>query len=47
MRKNEPRSRYFGLPLPRPNLNADFAEQAKSYAHELADRSSVTPRSAH
>ena len=32
MRKNEPRSRYFGVPLPRPNLKADFAEQAQSYA---------------
>jgi len=46
MRKNEPRRRYFGVPLPRPNLKSDFTEQAQSYAHELADRSSVTPRSA-
>ena len=38
MRKNEPRSRYFGIPLPRPNLKADYAEQAKSYAGELADK---------
>lgn len=37
MRNNEPRSSYFGLPLPRPNLKADYAEQAKRYAHELAD----------
>lgn len=38
MRKNEPRRRYFGVPLPRPNLKADYAEQAKSYAHALTDK---------
>jgi hypothetical protein len=38
MRKNEPRSRYFGVPLPRPNLKADYAEEAKRYADELADK---------
>ena len=38
MRKNEPRRRYFGMPLPRPNLKADFAEQAKLYADQLADK---------
>jgi hypothetical protein len=37
MRKNEPRSSYSGVPLPRPNLTAHYAEQAKLYAHELAD----------
>ena len=40
MRKNEPRSRYFDVRLPRPNLKVDFAEQARSFAHELADRAS-------
>jgi hypothetical protein len=38
MRKNEPRRHYFGVPLPRPNLKEDYAEQAKSYARELADK---------
>lgn len=38
MRKNEPRSRYFDVRLPRPNLKLDFAEQAQRFAHELADR---------
>ena len=38
MRKNEPRSRYFGVPLPRPNLKADYAEGAKRYADELAEK---------
>jgi hypothetical protein len=37
MRKNEPRRRYFGVPLPRANLKADYAEGAKRYADELAD----------
>jgi hypothetical protein len=37
MRKNEPRSHYLGVPLPRPNLKADYAEHAKRYADELAD----------
>jgi hypothetical protein len=37
MRKNEPRSRYLGLSLPRANLKADYAEQAKRYADVLAD----------
>jgi len=37
MRKDEPRSRYLGLPLPRPNLKADYAEQAKRFAHDLVD----------
>ena len=37
MRRNEPRSRYLGLPLPRPNLKADYAEQAKRYAQQLVD----------
>jgi menaquinone-dependent protoporphyrinogen IX oxidase len=36
MRKNEPRSRYLGLALPRPNLRANYVEQAKRYADELA-----------
>jgi hypothetical protein len=26
------------VPLPRPNLKEDYAEQAKSYARELADK---------
>jgi menaquinone-dependent protoporphyrinogen IX oxidase len=38
MGKNEPRSRYLGVPLPRPNLRADYTEQAKRYADELADK---------
>ena len=38
MRKNESRSRYFGVPLPRPNLKADYAEGARRYADELADK---------
>jgi flavodoxin len=38
MRKNEPRSRYLGLSLTRPNLKADYAEQAKRYADKLADQ---------
>ena len=38
MRKNEPRSRYLGIPLPRPNLKAEYAQQAKGYAGELADK---------
>jgi len=37
MRKNEPRSRYFGVPLPRPNLKADYADGARRYANELAE----------
>ena len=45
MRKNEPRSHFFGVPLPRPNLKPDFTEQVQSYARELADACSVTPRS--
>ena len=43
MRKNEPRSRYFDVRLPRPNLKVDFAEQARSFAHELADGASSSP----
>jgi len=38
MRKNEPRRRYFGVPLPRPNLRRDYGEGAKRYADELADK---------
>ena len=38
MRKNEPRNHYLGVPLPRPNLTADYAQHAKSYADELADK---------
>lgn len=38
MQKNEPRSRYLGVPLPRPNLKADYAEQARRYAQELDDK---------
>ena len=38
MRTNEPKRHYFGVPLPRPNLKAQYAEQAKGYADELADQ---------
>ena len=38
MRTNEPRRHYLGVPLPRPNLQADYAQQAKRYADELADK---------
>ena len=38
MRKNEPRSHYLGLSLPRANLKANYAEHAKRYADELADQ---------
>ena len=44
MRKNEPRRRYLGIPLPRPNLRADYADDAKRFAAELAD--TQTPSSA-
>ena len=37
MRRNEPRNHYLGVPLPRPNLKADYAEQARRYADQLAD----------
>jgi hypothetical protein len=37
MRKNEPRRRYLGVALPRPNLKADYADQATRYAEQLAD----------
>jgi hypothetical protein len=38
MRKGEARRRRFGVPLPRPNLRANYADQAKQYADELGDR---------
>ncbi len=38
MRKNEPRRRYLGVPLPRPNLRENYAEEAKRFANELAER---------
>jgi hypothetical protein len=38
MRKNEPRNHYLGVPLPRPNLRADYAEQAHRYADDVADK---------
>ncbi len=38
MRKNEPRRRYLGVPLPRPNLKEDFAEQARTFADGLYDK---------
>ena len=48
MRKNEPRRRYFGVPMPRPNLKANFAEQAKATQISWQTRSSapqpLTPR---
>jgi hypothetical protein len=43
MRKNEPRSRYLGLSLPRANLKANYAEHAKRYADELADQVFAPP----
>ncbi|MGZ6616815.1 MAG: flavodoxin family protein [Solirubrobacteraceae bacterium] len=46
MRKNEPRRRYLGMPLPRPNLKADYAEQAHRYADDLADKV-LSPALAH
>jgi hypothetical protein len=46
MRKNEPRNHYLGVPLPRPNLRADYAEHAKRYADELADKV-LSPAAAH
>ena len=38
MRRNEPRNRYLGVPLPRPNLRADYAEHARRYAGDLAEK---------
>lgn len=37
MRHNEPRARSFGKKMPRPNLQADFADQARTFADGLAD----------
>ena len=34
MRENEPRERYLGIRMPRPNLQADFVDQAGSFADE-------------
>ena len=36
--KGENRARYLGVKLPPSMLKPDFAEQAQSFAHELADR---------
>ncbi|HUK94228.1 MAG TPA: hypothetical protein VLU96_04150 [Gaiellaceae bacterium] len=38
MRANEPRRRFLGVPLPRPNLREDYAEQAASFAGSLYDQ---------
>jgi len=38
MRHNEPRERSLGKKMPRPNLKADFADQARKFAGSLVDR---------
>jgi hypothetical protein len=37
MRHNEARARSFGKKMPRPNLQVDFADQARQFADGLAD----------
>ena len=44
MRKNEPRGRCLGVPLPPPNLRQDYAEQAKDFADGLAGDTPAVPR---
>ncbi len=43
MRENEPRERYLGIRMTRPNLRADFADQARSFADDLANRVAAQP----
>lgn len=38
MKHGEPQERVMGMKMPPPNLRPDFAEQAKRYADQLADK---------